>query len=687
MTKKVLCLAVLAQFALTVAIGQPTNIKTRRYGIPADKHHQDAQATNIDQPIPAELLVGFNEDSVRAVCRQKQTADWETDLHVKVLKREYAARKLATGRYAPGSGLGEVPEVTVMPPCTNLDFETGDFTGWNGFIGDNDVMSGGPLSNLQAGIFSTTQNAPVSDPNARHTIMTAAGGTDPCGGFPVVAPGGQYSVRLGGETPNYQAEVLEQTFTVSPSSTNITYQYAVILNDGGHAPADQPYFKIEVLDANGNVIDTCVQYYVAAGLSIPGFQTCSNNASSMYKPWTTISIDLSAQVNQNVTIRFTVAGCTQSGHYGYAYIDCACSALSVALHFCPGNPTVVLNGPAGYSAYQWYDGSGNPIPGANTQNYTITNAVVGTSYSVHMTAITGCVTVLNFTLQYTDIYSPITVQNIDCWGDNNGQLTTAGNTGVPPYQYSWSNGANTPVISNLPPGQYIVTTTDSLGCQVKDTAIVVEPPRLDTSAIVYNFCPGDPAVTFTAPPGYTNYTWYNGDMNNSANIIAGATTNTVIITSPTLGQQISCVYQTPPGCKIYDSIFVALIPPGIVYNPDSLTNVFTPNGDFKNDLFFPFYDYTLKTGTYAAPVGAEPTFDFTKMYIGTYELHVYDRWGMEVFESNAVDFGWDGKVNSNKKEATPGVYYWIAKMTSRCKEDQTPTEVTGFVHLIRDKDN
>ena len=677
----------MAQFAVAAAFGQiDLNGKVKIYGIPADKHDHDKIQQQEDN---SELLKGFTaiEDSVRAALHQRGTEQWEIDLHVSVLKKEFLDKKLGRGIYADGPLEPADHTPVVMPPCTNLDFETGDFTGWSGFIGDNQTSSFGPLNNQVSGIVSTTQNAALSDATARHTIMTVAGGTDPCGGFPVVAPGGQYSVRLGGTTPNYQGEILEQTFTVSPSSTNVTYQYAVVLNDGGHAPADQPYFKIEVLDQNGIVIDTCVQYYVTAGGSIPGFLPCV--APTSYKPWTIVSIDLSAQVNQDVTIRFTVAGCTQSGHYGYAYIDAACSQLAVALNFCPGNPTVVLTAPSGFVSYQWVDGSGNPIPGATGQTYTIPNATVGTNFSVEMTAVTNCVSILTFTLQYTDIYSPITTTNIDCWGASNGQVSTLGNSGVPPYTYQWNNGPTSPTQANLPPGMYVVTTTDSLGCQVIDTAYVVEPPRLDTSAIVYSFCPGDQEVTFVAPPGYSIYTW---TVPSGVTIIAGQNTSTIIVTGAALGQEISCVYQTPPACAIYDSIFVGLIPPTVVFNPDSTNNVFTPNGDGFNDYFFPYFDYTVTQGwnqllpvsqQLPQPNGDPTTYDFERMYIGTYELHVYDRWGMEVYTTNEISAGWDGKVNSNSKEANPGVYYWIAKMTSRCKEDQTPVESTGFVHLIR----
>lgn len=210
--------------------------------------------------------------------------------------------------------------------CSNFDFETGNFNGWTGAIGDNQTNSQGPLDNLISGLVSNGTNALLTDGTARHTIMNAQGGNDPCGGFPVVANGSSYSVRLGGTTPNYQGEILEQTFHVTPMDTIISAYYATVLNDGGHAPVDQPYFRIDMLDSQGNPIPNGAFYITAADSGSVQCQT-----SVYYIPWTTLTFNLSAYVNTDVTLRFTVAGCTQSGHYGYAYVDATCPSSSVGM--------------------------------------------------------------------------------------------------------------------------------------------------------------------------------------------------------------------------------------------------------------------------------------------------------------------------------------------------------------------
>ena len=72
---------------------------------------------------------------------------------------------------------------------------------------------------------------------------------DPFGGFPIVAPGGQFSLRLGNNGVGGQADRLEQTFLVSAANANFTYKYAVVFQDPGHTAAQQPAFIIEMFDS------------------------------------------------------------------------------------------------------------------------------------------------------------------------------------------------------------------------------------------------------------------------------------------------------------------------------------------------------------------------------------------------------------------------------------------------------
>ena len=96
-------------------------------------------------------------------------------------------------------------------------------------------------------------------------------------------------------------------------------------------------------------------------------------------------------------------------------------------------------------------------------------------------------------------------------------------------------------------------------------------------------------------------------------------------------------------------------------NPNTeviIPNVFTPNGDDKNDeLSF---------------VNIDDTQDFS--------FRIYNRWGVKVFETSDASNHWDGK-NKNGKDMDEAVYYFEIVFTDICSSEARLE--TGFVHLMR----
>jgi hypothetical protein len=204
----------------------------------------------------------------------------------------------------------------------NFDFENGDFTGWSVYHGMNTVNSNGPLTNVvpapQIGPTDT-----IACMNDRVSIMSAAYGNDPQTGIPLQSPlGGNFVARLNGYCAAQEASYIEQSFTPSPSESQLNYAYAVILEDGGHMPGEQSYFSASIFDAMGNPIPCCQVYMQAANGTTPGFYPVINgNAWTYYKPWTPVSVDLTPYIGQTLTVRFLASGCIYAGHSGYAYVD------------------------------------------------------------------------------------------------------------------------------------------------------------------------------------------------------------------------------------------------------------------------------------------------------------------------------------------------------------------------------
>ena len=90
-------------------------------------------------------------------------------------------------------------------------------------------------------------------------------------------------------------------------------------------------------------------------------------------------------------------------------------------------------------------------------------------------------------------------------------------------------------------------------------------------------------------------------------------------------------------------------------NELNIPNVFSPNGDGKNDVFY-FNTDCVKKLTFA----------------------VYNRWGQIVYETKETDTQWNGMIGQNEMDA--GVYFYSLNATLK---DGTDTEGKGNITLLR----
>ena len=111
---------------------------------------------------------------------------------------------------------------------------------------------------------------------------------------------------------------------------------------------------------------------------------------------------------------------------------------------------------------------------------------------------------------------------------------TDSNGGTAPYTYSWSNGATTQDLKNVPSGTYTVTVTDANGCTQTATATITQPTATVTvsgSGSGSNCLNQQPGSVTINPNGGTTpyiYNWSNGaTTQNLNNISAGNYTVTI----------------------------------------------------------------------------------------------------------------------------------------------------------------
>lgn len=614
----------------------------------------------------------------------------------------------------------------------NIDFEAGSLVNWKCFTGTTSVER-----NKNA--ITVTPSTPIT---GRHTLYAkgAAGDVDPYGLFPVNPPDGSgYAVRLGNNINGSEAERITYEFTV-PANANdasFTYRYAVVFQDPGHNPNEQPRFIARMLDVATQTYLPCASNEYIATASLPGFKTSPVDGSVKYKTWSSVFLNLGAYAGKRLQLEFTTADCTRSAHWGYAYVDVGdCNVTASALYEC--NPNIAsFTGPPGFQEYKWYDnnfstvlGTGetlvlNPAPKINNVNVVV----------IPFNGF-GC----SDTLQ-ASIYPILPLANA---GPDTlicpGRPVQLGTPEVNGFTYAWTPAINLsdpliaqPVGTPSAPAAYelTVTSTES-GCIDKDTLniTVFQPIAIGVSPD-QTICEGQP-VNLQATGTAVEYVWSPAQGLNRANI-----PNPIAIPQQTTTYQVVGL----DGHQCFtDTGFVKVLvnpKPKVNVGPDvtqatGTTYTFSPatqNGPVISWQWSPANDLSCtncskpvasikKNMTYYATVTNEFGCEGTdSMHIKTFCLNtqvfipnafspdgdgvndvlmvrgkgigqirsfrIFSRWGELVFEKrnflpNDPAFGWDGRVRG--KVGAPEVYVYTADVI--CENDLINT-YKGNVTLLK----
>ncbi len=231
---------------------------------------------------------------------------------------------------------------------------------------------------------------------------------------------------------------------------------------------------------------------------------------------------------------------------------------------------------------------------------------------------------------------------------NNTDLNYTAKYGKTPT-YKWDFGDNNSSTSVNPTHQYQssgtyiakLTATSAKGCDssISHLIAVVTPPTpshiTSLSTNTTNSLLIGEQITLT--DNVKNGIWGNTDnrlvaMDSSSNIAK--------VTG--LSKGLDTIYYIQPAriCSSDTAIYPLHVEPSIVYMP----NLFTPDGDGHNDLFYVRGSTTLYKDV---------------------ELWVFSSWGNQVFHRKGAvenpNDGWDG--NFNGKAQPSGVYVWVAKLT------------------------
>lgn len=220
-------------------------------------------------------------------------------------------------------------------------------------------------------------------------------------------------------------------------------------------------------------------------------------------------------------------------------------------------------------------------------------------------------------------------------------------------QYEWSNGATTETITVSKPGDYTVIVRTACAFAVDTIKVKMDAIELELGAdqtlergnsiqLIPNYSTHSPIQSFFWEASIQQ----SIDCQTCANPTA----------SPRADTKIELWVENETGCQASDQLLLKVTDLA-VYSP----NVFSPNNDGQNDLFF------LQSNL-------------------TYEIahfQIFDRWGNLLFQNingqtNQAYFGWDGHINGAK--AAIGTYVWKAEILKKSGDVEL---IRGDVLLVR----
>ncbi len=206
-------------------------------------------------------------------------------------------------------------------------------------------------------------------------------------------------------------------------------------------------------------------------------------------------------------------GCTESESYMVTEPDVVEINLVTLQHeSCLGQEdgaiTIETFGGTGVLFSEWSNGFiGN----------TIEDLVPG-DYMVTVTDENNCTQTSSYTVNEGGVVVVTLEQmiQVSCNGGNDGSISVSASGGQAPYTFSWSNGDTGPDVTNLAAGNYLVTVSDNVGCEVVKLYVITQPTALLVSVAVTHETgvdANDGTATANVSGGTSDYTylWSNAE--------------------------------------------------------------------------------------------------------------------------------------------------------------------------------
>jgi gliding motility-associated-like protein len=441
-----------------------------------------------------------------------------------------------------------------------------------------------------------------------------------------ICPGASFEITAGNEYSSYRWNTGSEEAAITVSDAGKFY--VDVLDGCGNTKSDTIYVSERIPDPLSIGIDRDICTGDTIWLKAPsGFTNLVWSRENLVLPDNGNELITRPESTGTYLLEaIGPGGCSSSDRVLVTVRERLPLELDPVLPFCEGD-SLEVSAPGGFVSYEWSTGAGSQ---------TIFIKSAGT-YSIRAVASNSCSS--SDTIKIERLYALPVINLPEIQGiceKSSLQLDAGVHASV-----EWQDGSTNQFFTVRDPGRYFVTAVTNEGCTSSDTLIIsrqFENPKqflpADTTVCRYG------SVNLSSNSGFTTYLWNTG---------AGGRQ----ITANRAGSYWLEVTDQN-GCKGRDTILVTEIQcqkEGIYF-----PNVFSPNGDGKNDRYKP-----VTVGNFIQ-----------------YRFSIYNRFGQLIFTTDSIQVGWDGSLQGYPQN--PGNFVWSCVYQL---EGGTVQKVRGNLLLIR----
>lgn len=480
--------------------------------------------------------------------------------------------------------------------------------------------------------------------------ITAGGPTTFCQGQSVVltaSGSNSFTWQPGGATTSSITVSTAGTYTVSGSATACPSQQStqtVIVDPAPTISGTAVITPSSCGSSNGSI----------SGLSASGSGTITytwTNASMTQVSISTVSADLTNQPAGIYTLVVSSSSNTCSSTAGPFSIGNSGALPAPTVNnnpppVCEGT-TLNLSSSGTGTSYNW---TGPNSFSSTQQNPTVSlNATTAMSGDYYVTqTLAGCTSLPG--IVHIDV-DPLPSAIITPSGSTTfcaGNSVTLNGSGVGTSFYWMPGNITSTSITPTVSGTYTYYATSTCGVDSAFVSVTVESvTALFTNNVFTGIYPLTVNFINNSSANATSYSWNFGDGNTSLSTSASNTFQTPGTYTTTL------TVANLNGCSDSYSVTIVVLEQASFLE---MPNVFTPNGDSKNDTFT-----AISSG------------------LGEFDCSIFDRWGIKINEIKTSKDGWDGRTMAGIA-VNDGTYFYIVKAKGL---DEKEYNLQGFVQLIR----